>query len=202
MMIQLLAGHHSLLGQKEENKLRVYYEHENEATTCTVVLEDLMPIIDFDNPYFYNRSWNAEKKIEKAMVTPERTLVVGQFGCIRHHVSIDYIIAAPVAKAEDPAFYATELIYLLRKIYYGQYHYSQIRQELEQTLRTRIKEKGLGTLISFPMAEFTVRCQLENDKGTAKAHLELIRYVHKERIAMPGIPEYKDDGHFKPMPTK
>ena len=47
----------------------------------------------------------------------------------------------------------------------------------------------------FAVYEINVSCRFEAEKGDAKIYLELIHHVHREEMIMPGVADYKDDGH-------
>lgn len=175
--------------------MKIYRPVDND---CRIHLEDLEPVIEADNPYFYNHTWDYHKKLETAWITPERRVKIDQFGCIRHTVKIEYAIDASIAKTDNPAFYARELFMLLNKLYYRDSEYAAYRSSLQESLIEQISANGVGKQMRFAVYEINVSCLFTVEEGDAKIYLELVRHVHREEIVMPGVKEYKDDGYKKP----
>lgn len=164
---------------------------------CRVKTELLKPIISYDNPFFYNHSYDVMTHVEKANLSPERSVTIEQFGCLRHHAQISLKLSKEIPFTENLSFYANEIFTLLDRIHYGDPYYPNYREDLENALAKQITEKGLNTKITLPLLEFNYVVIIEASKSNINIILEIVKYIHEQNINLPGIKEYLDDGYFK-----
>lgn len=169
---------------------------------CRVKLETLKPIISFNNPFFYNHSFDQQSLIEIANLSPERLVTIEQFGCLRHHAQISLKFSKEIAYTENLNFYANELFMLLDRIHYADPYYPNYREDLENSLAKQIQSKGINNKITIPLLEFNYVLYIESSKASMNIIIEIVRYVHEQNVNLPGIKDYLDDGYFKELPQK
>ena len=56
---------------------------------------------------------------------------------------------------------------------------------------------GVNQIFNFPVNERTFICKVETGSWGAKVKLEVVRFIIKEKIILPGIPREEDDGWFE-----
>lgn len=189
LLLLFFAGKGALLGQ-----VQVGGERDEE---CRLKREDIQPMIQRDNPFFYDVRWDPDKKKESARMSEHRTVFIRQHGCLRHHRELTFIADPKVAEPENLGFYAVELFNMMNRIFYNDLNYWRYKLQFEQLFLERFPQYGLNETFDFQVAEYTFICEMEYVENIgATIHLDIINLVNKHKIRYPGVPRYEDDGFF------
>lgn len=179
-----------------QSKVKVYYEKTEEMQNCRVQLEDLKPVLAYDNPFIRNHRWDEVKIIERAELGPGRELTIEQFGCLRYHQKLTLDVKRSELKGEpNPSLFLHETLEMLRVVHWDNEEYRHYRKALEQKLIEQLATLACKKRINFPLHEFNVFLEIDANPSVLSVQLEFIRFVHDEKIALPGIKPHLDDGH-------
>lgn len=191
-----LFGFTELCAQVPSEQL--IFKHDNSGE-CRVKQADIKPLIEGYNPFFYDHRWNDTTKMERAMLSPGRRVTIEQKACIRHHYYITLDLSKEIIPADAEPFFVVELFNLMNRIYFNQIDYFSFKNEFEKTFIEQYEKAGNNLSFNFPLVDRTFICQiLHEPKQSASIQLEIVRYLLRENIKLPGVPPYMDDGHFQP----
>ncbi len=186
---------HSLWGQ---GKIKVFYERTEELQDCRIQLEDLRPVLADDNPFIRAHRWDAAKLTERAETGPGRELVIEQFGCLRYHQKLTLNVERSSLRGEiNPSLFLHELLEVLRIVNYGNEEYRTYRNQLEALLIEKLKTLPYKTRINFPLSEFNIFLEIDANEKRLTTQMEFVRFVHTEKVNLPGIKEHLDDGYHE-----
>ena len=182
---------------------QLIFNHD-ESGECRVKPEDIRPIIDRMNPFFYNHTWDDKTKTETAQLSPGRTVTITQRACLRHHYTIELDIDPQLVPAEHQPFYVVEMFNLLNRLFFNQSDYFSFKNEFERTFIEYYERNGDNVGFSFPLVDRTYLVYLSHERGKeTKLQLEFVRFLLRENIKLPGVEAYRDDGHFvAPTPNR
>jgi hypothetical protein len=180
----------------------IHFLSQNEvptgASNCRIQPAEMKPLLSPWNPYVSRYAWNQENRVEKAWISSKEELVIAQRGCLRHHILLDLSIYDPDSSQRTLSYFLNKAIQILQIAFYQDVEYYLLREQLHQQLLRKLKAFGLNEIIEIDLADYTILC-LFRDKGSyASVKIELIKFLHKEKILLPGVKEYEDDGWFQP----
>jgi len=166
---------------------------------CNVKKTSLTPIIATLNPFFTDHEWNKRILVEKARLDAHRSIVISQFGCKRHHISIRMRIKANAVQQSEN-FYIQETLSMMRMIYFGNPTYAHYRKIFEKNFTKNFHTYGLGQEFNFPIGSSTFICSVRSDPVLGvQISVEQATYVFAENLQKEKdlTPRKKDDGWFK-----
>lgn len=167
------------------------------AQPCRMKPEDIKPLIDHLNPFFTDCSWDDSAKTEVARLSPERSVIIEQRACLRYHIATQLFIA-PNQIGKEPNALPNELYALLNRLFFNNPEYLNYKFELEKNINENYFKAGIGKLFSFPLNDMTFICSFDSGVWGGKITFEWVRFLHSEKIKMPGIEDYLDDGWHRP----
>ena len=181
----------------KSNAQEIRFSTNQGAQPCRMKPEDIRPLISHLNPFFTDHTWDDSAKIEVARLSPERSVIIEQRACLRYHIDIQLFIAPNQIKKEANAL-PNELYALLNRLFFNNPEYANYKFELEKFINENFFRLGVGKLFSFPLNDMTFICLFEQGSWGGKISFEWVRFLHAEKIQMPGIEEYLDDGWHRP----
>ena len=164
---------------------------------CRMQPEDMRPIVRRFNPFFTDHSWDDAKKTEITRLDAYRLLVIKQKACLRHHILFTLYLDPPAIQSEEEKFWVSEVLVMMKKVYFDQMDYLSYKREFEVEFIKNFLSAGVNQLFNFPVNERTFICKVETGSWGAKVKLEVVRFIIKEKVILPGIPREEDDGWFK-----
>jgi hypothetical protein len=175
-------------------QVRITYGTEDEAG-CRMTRDELRAVITPRNPFFVNHHWDEATKTEIAQLGPERFLTLSQEACKRHHIKLALTVNREAAQPDDPNFYPREVFQLMNRVFHQQISYYTYKLEFEDELLKAFAVAGVRQRFNFHVNDRNFFCYFDGGEWGAKLEIEIIRLVHKEKIKLPGIAAYLDDGH-------
>jgi hypothetical protein len=168
------------------------------SVNCKLKPEMVQALIDRSNPFFYEHAYDDKNKSETARLSPGKLIIIEQGGCIRHHISIQFIISPEEIEVENNNFITQEVLGLMNKIFFNKIEYNSFKTSFEKAFIAQFTHYGIGQTFNFPVNDRNFIIQIESGEWGAKMHIEMIRFVYTDKIIMPGIKEYLDDGLYEP----
>jgi hypothetical protein len=177
-----------------------FFTKESEGN-CKVDASYMKPLIQRFNPFFIEHHYDDESKNETAKLSDGRIIIIDQRACTRHHIVIQYIISPDELRINSSNYklLLKEWFGLLNKLFFADYDYLKFKTELESTLSKKIEDIGMGRAFTFPINDRTFIAQMDYGDWGSKLQLEIVKYIYTEKINLPGVPEYTDDGYFQPV---
>ena len=165
---------------------------------CRVKVEELGPVIQRDNLYFRNHTWDDAIKLETAQLDPDRRIEIEQNGCLRHHTLINYYIDKRITPpGKNLRWFAIEAFNLMNRLFFNDPNYWTIKPYFEKELLEKLPKEGLESDFDMQVFEYTFLCYFgHRPDGGGLIQIERIQLVHEHGIKLPGIPDYKDDGWY------
>lgn len=169
---------------------------------CTVKKEDFKPVIATLNPFFTDHQWDSYRHLEKARLDVNRSLLITQAGCRRHHVTMILSIkpeALPGTVTRE-AFFIQEALKTMHMVYWEKKNYTLFKSKFEENFIAGLKKNGTGTEFNFPIGTSTFICSVRMDaKMGARITIEQATYIFAETLLKKkGLtPRKEDDGWFK-----
>lgn len=166
------------------------------AQDCRLNLDKLEPVILRFNPFFTRHQWDPLTHIESAYMDEDRILVISQRGCKRHFTNFSLVLS-PDSYIDQPQFWIDEVQSMMRSVFFENDEYALFGEDFEQTFAQKIKIHGTNSEFNFPVRSLNFICEIElvPYRG-AIIRIQMIRYLFKEKILLPGIPRKQDDGWF------
>ncbi len=177
-------------------QIKTLVQNPVENRNCVVKESMLQPLISEENPFFYAHQWNDETKTEIAKLDPFRVVTIEQRGCKRHHTVIRLDLLKITPSEKNLQFYLEQIILLMHYLYGESIYYLQIRSRFEEQLLRYLSLYGVNTLFQFDIDSDTFLCLIEEKDTYAAITLEIVRYVHAQRVQMPGVADYEDDAWY------
>lgn len=164
---------------------------------CRMKFSEIGPVIGRFNPFFTDHGWDDRSKTEIARLDSYRLLVIKQKACLRHHILFTLYLDAAAVNADDNKFWVTEVLVMMKKVYFDELDYLAYKREFEVEFIKGFLSGGVNQMFNFPVNERTFICKIERGSWGAKIKLEVVKFIIKENIKMPGIAREKDDGWFE-----
>ena len=181
-----------------QGKVKVFYERTEDLQDCRIQLEDLRPVLADDNPFIRAHRWDGLKRIERAETGPGRELTIEQFGCLRYHQKLTLNVDRGSLRGEvNSSLFLHELLDALRIVHYGNEEYRAYRSQLESLLIEKLKTLPYKTRINFPLSEFNIFLEIDANDKRLHIQIEFVRFIHTEKVNVPGIKEHLDDGYHE-----
>ena len=163
---------------------------------CRIQTQDLKPVVAALNPFVAEHFWDNESKTEFVKLSAERSAILQQKGCLRHHIDIQVIITAAGLRNE-PDFLVTELDQAMTVLFYESPDYQYFRTEFRKLLKEKFYQVGLRNQFNFIISERTFLVTFDLGEWGAKINCEVVRFIPSETIVRPGIEDHLDDGWFR-----
>lgn len=180
----------------------VRFLSQNEVTTggvnCRIQPTDMKPLLQPWNPYLVTYQWDPSQLIERAWISSKEELIIAQRGCLRHHILLDLTIYDSNSSERTLSYFLKKAIQMLQIVFYQNHEYDLIRESLHFQILRKLKAFGLNEMIEIDLADHTILCLFQEKGAYASIRMEFIKFVHKEKILLPGIKEYEDDGWHQP----
>ncbi|MCE3007136.1 MAG: hypothetical protein LW884_02135 [Bacteroidetes bacterium] len=171
-------------------QLKVTYGSED----CRMRNEDLRPLMQPYNPFVSAYKWQPNAKIETVQLGPDRLLTISQEACLRHHIRLELVVTKDAAQPYDANFYPREVIMLMNRVFYHDADYYSWKLAFEEELLKAYARAGINQDFSFNVHNLNFQGKFNGGSWGATLDLELIRYLLAEKVRLPGIEAYKDDG--------
>lgn len=167
-----------------------------QGNDCRMKRSEIVPIIGRFNPFVTDHSWDDRNKTEIARLDANRLLVIKQKACLRHHILFTLYLD-PSAVGDDNKFWVTEVLVMMKKVYFDKMDYLSYKREFEVEFIKNFLSGGTNRMFNFPVNERTFICKIEKGSWGAKIKLEVVKLIIRENIKLPGISRQEDDGWFK-----
>ncbi|MFW5659014.1 MAG: hypothetical protein ACOCZ8_03420 [Bacteroidota bacterium] len=186
-LVPLLADAQLVIGRREPA-----------SGDCRVKPEHMKPVIQRDNLYFRNHTWEDELKFESAQLDPNRRVEIEQKGCLRHHTLINYYTHKDITpQGKNLRWFAIEAFNLFNRLFFNDPEYWNIKPYFEKELLKKLPENGMEVDFDMQVFEYTFLCFFgHRPDGSGHIQIERVQLVHEHGIKLPGIPDYKDDGWY------
>ena len=166
---------------------------------CKIKKENIKPFVSPLIPYINNYRWYDNIKTETFFVADSHKVIVSQQACIRHHIVWEFQVKNGNASNVSPAKLFKYAIKSMDIVFYNDMEYSLLREFFLKQFMEKFKNYGVNELFYFDFADDTYlfKLILTNERAVVKG--EVVRFLYKEKIKLPGIKEYLDDGWFRPV---
>ncbi len=180
-------------------QLKLLSQNQVYRAGCKIDKSKIKPFLSPLNPYLNDYRWFDNIKTETATLDKHLKLTVSQQACIRHHIvwklSIENVSPAEITSVKLFK-YAVKAMDI---VFYDDNEYNYLREKFLSLFLEKYKKYGPNTLFYFDFADDTYLFKLTlNDKEVSVAG-EVVRFLYKEKIKLPGIKEYLDDGWYRPI---
>ncbi len=180
-------------------QLKLLSQNQVYRAGCKIDKEKIQPFLSPQNPYLNNYKWFNSIKTETADLSGNLKLTVSQQACIRHHIvwRMDISGTSPSEITSVKLFkYAVKAMDI---VFYEDNEYNYLREKFLNLLLKKYKQYGPNTLFYFDFADDTYLFKLSLTENEVSISGEVVRFLYKEKIKLPGIKEYLDDGWFRPI---